>query len=257
MSIKDFRLDRKSAGAQALDGLWGPGPPGDLLYDMSGRGNHATRIGSTPDFRNTERGLVPWYDGVDDAYNCERRINLDAVAFTVMAWVWSDSTVATTVPAVCGMGESNPGDWRIRLANAQNPGVSMTADGDAGGIACNAAAGSFDAVRDTWVHVAFTRWIGAAAGAALYQDGLLMATDAVAPDDLNVADVLQIGCCDNKANRWWKGYIDDVRWYSRALSIAQVTHIYRTTRYHPYADIALGRIRRHGRVHTGHVRRAT
>lgn len=258
MSFKEFRLDAKSAGAQALDGLWGPGPPGDLLYDVSakgrGRGNHGTRVGAGNVWTSSERGIVSQFNGVDDAWNCERALGIDNYAFTLMAWVWLDSTVLSTTASVLGIGDLGADELQYRVQNSHAAGARLRVFGNAGTINVDSVGGSFHGVKESWVHVAVSRIRSGAAN--IYQNGLLMGTDATAGANLNTVKVLQIGCADSAAISWWKGMIDDVRYYSRTLSIAEITHIYRTTRWTPYADIALGRIRRHGRHQRGHVRRA-
>lgn len=258
MSLKQFRLDTKSAGAQALEGLWGPGPPGDLLYDMSakgrGRGNHATRTGAGPRSQYDEvRGHSLLFNGVDDVWSTERALQVDAGAFTMTAWVWLDSTTLQVNAAVCGSGDFHAAEWMFRISGSNGAAAALQGYGALGNISAAAVAGTFHGLKDSWAHVAFSRTTGGVAN--IYQNGLFVGTDATAADNLNTAKVLQIGCADSAANRWWQGMIDDVRHYSRALSLGEISHIYERTRYHPYADIVLEPIRRHGRHHWGHVRK--
>ncbi len=257
MSIQEFRLDTKSAGAQALEGLWGP-VVGDLLYDMSakgrGRGNHATRTGTGPRSQYSDRGRALLFNGADDQWTCERSLEIGLDSFTVMAWVWLDSTTLKTNCAAVAQGDSGVAEWMLYILTSEGVNARLAMYGDAGGISVNAGAGTFLAFEDQWTHVAVTR--SAAGLCSTYQNGLLMGSDATAADNLNTAKTFTIGCADSHAQRWWQGMIDDVRHYSRALSIGQITQIYNATRWTPYADIALGRIRQHGRAQTGHVRRA-
>jgi len=257
MPVKRFRLDTKSAGAQALEGLWGPGPPGDLLYDMSakgrGAGNHATRVGAGGRTQLSARGRVLLFNGVDDVWNTERPLGIGAASFTICAWVWLDSTVATAGASIAGSGDAGAGEWMFRVSPSSGVGAALSPYADAGGITPSAAAGTFHVVKEEWVHVAWNR--DAAGVSNVYQNGVYMATDVTAADNLNTAKVMTIGGADGHATRWWKGMMDDVRYYSRALSLGEIGHIYNATRYQPYADIALGWIRRHGRPHRGHIRR--
>lgn len=258
MSFKEFRLDAKSAGAQALDSLWGPGPPGDLLYDMSakgrGRGNHASRVGTGNVWTPSERGMVAQYNGTDDGFNSEFSLPIGLLPFSVMAWVWLDSTVVSTQANIIGEGSLGAGEWLLRVALSDvGANAKLAFYGDAGGMVAAGANGTFP--RDVWTHAAATR--SAAGILALYQNGVLLGTDATAADNLASAGVLTIGNANGVALRWWKGMIDDVRYYSRALSIGQIAHIYEATRWTPYTDIAKGPIRRYGsaRRQWGHVRR--
>lgn len=256
MSIKEFRLDAKAEGVHGLDGLWGP-LVGDLLYDMSakgrGRGNHATRVGTGARTQLSDRGRVMLFNGADDAWNCERAFSIGLRPFTVCAWVWLTGPPATTLPSPFSSGNVGAGEWMLRIVNAQNANAQGQFYGAAAAINALSPLGTFHATKDGWTHVAITR---RGALGRLYQDGLLVASDATSASNLNTAAVFQIGSAGSGANYWWDGMIDDVRYYSRELSLGQLAHIHRTTQYTPYADIALGRIRRHGAVHTGHVRRA-
>ncbi|MEE9185242.1 MAG: LamG domain-containing protein [Acidimicrobiia bacterium] len=256
MSIKEFRLDRKAAGAQALEGLWGPGPPGDLLYDMAGvgKGNHATRAGTGARSQLSDRGRVLLFNGVDDVWESERSLNIGTEAFTITAWVWLDSTVPGANASFASQGDTAAGEWMFRVVGSNVAGAQLGAYGDTGILNAAAPIGTFHPVKDEWVHVALTREV-VAADCHVYQNGALMWTDP-AIVNLNTAKAFDIGGADDAAGRWWKGMIDDVRYYSRTLSLGEITHMYNATRYTPYADIALGRMRRYGRVDTGHVRRA-
>jgi hypothetical protein len=254
MSIKEFRLDRKSAGANQLEGLWGP-LKGDLLYDMSakngGKGNHATREGTEPGWAfDPHHGQVPYFDGVNDAFDAERSLSIHTDAFTVTAWVWLDSTIATHSPVIMGQGvEPGATEWTFWVSNPLIATERLRFN--AIGIWAEAPNGSFP--LDEWVHVAAARFKVGGGGASLsiYQNGLLMHTDALADNNIGTAKVFRIGAGEAAAQRRWKGMIDDVRYYSRCLSIAQITHIYRMTRYNPYADLLLRPTRRIVHRHRG------
>lgn len=260
MSIKEFRLDRKSAGAHCLRGLWGP-KMGDLVYDVSatggGKANHATRAGGEPRSVPSERGHVMLFDGVNDAYASERGLDLGGPtgieAFTVMAWVWLDSTVPQVAPGIMSQGAFGGTEWILWIgwANIANANLWFSAIG----ISCEAPLGSFHAVKNQWVHVAASRqMIGGGGGTvSIYQNGVLMDTDPTALNNVGTAKVLQIGSGQSEATRWFKGMIDDVRYYNRGMSIAEIHHVYQTTRYHPYADIMLRPTRRLVHRHRGEV----
>lgn len=248
MSIKEFRLDRKAGGAQALDGLWGPGPPGDLLYDMSakdmGRGNHATRTGAGARTQLSDRGRALLFNGADDVWTTEHGLAIGTAAFTACAWVWLDSTVATAAASCLGCGDTAADEWHFRVTDSQHvANAYLTGFGRAGTIRADGAVASFHAFKNNWTHVAFTRADSDVAN--IYQNGLLMGTDATGGGAINTTKSLTIGGADGHAIRWWKGMISDVRYYSRALSLGQIAHIYNATRWTPYADIALRLRRRH------------
>jgi hypothetical protein len=239
MSIREFKLNTKCAGAQALEGLWGPAV-GDLLYDMSakgrGRGNHCTRTGAGPRTQyDEERGHCLLFNGTDDTWSTERALGIGTAPFTLMAWVWSDSTTVQQWASWVASGDAGVGEWMVRIFNSHNALSCLRAYGDGGGIAPEGALGTFNALKDTWAHVAWNR---TAAGVSnVYQNGLFVATDAAAADDLNTAKVMTIGSADAAVNRWFQGMIDDVRYYSRALSLAEISYVYDTTRGKPYADL--------------------
>jgi hypothetical protein len=240
MSIKNFRLDTKSAGAQALEGLWGP-VVGDLLYDMSakgrGRGNHCTRTGTGARSQMSDRGRVLLFNGADDVWTCERALGIGTASYTFMAWAWLDPAVAVTAACVMGSGDTGVGEFRLGTTNSHNATTRCSHQGDGGGISADGPAGAFHGRKGLWTHVAFTRHAGRATARTLV-NGLQVGADLTAADNLNTAKLHTIGCADGHAARWWLGMIDDVRYYSRALSLGEIGHIYTATRWTPYADIA-------------------
>ena len=252
MTIKEFRLDRKSTGAHQLEGLWGP-VKGELLYDMAGRGkgNHATRIGTGPRDQLTDRGRVSLFNGVDDGWDCERRIALALENFTLMCWLWLDSTVPQRYPVIIGQDDVGVRQWALWVDDGDRATAHL--EFQSTGIVVAAPAGSFHAVKDQWVHVAVRRWFtaGGAATTAIYQNAQLMGSHPATYSQYNASEILQIGSHDNAAANWWKGNITGVRYYTRALTPAQIHYIYRTTQHNPYADLLLRPTRRYVDRHRG------
>jgi len=255
MTVKEFRLDRKSTGAHQLEGLWGP-LEGDLLYDMSakngGMGHHGTRAGTGPRSQRSTRGQVPLFNGVDDYYQCDGPMRISHDTFTVMAWVWLDSTGLDDKPTAVGSGAGGASDWLLAIYDADVAGSFLRFNGVA--ITAAAAAGSFHPLKDSWAHIAAVRWHdGGSANAQmdLYQNGLLVGNDNVAHSTFLPYEIVQIGQSFGRANRWWQGMIDDVRYYSRALTGAQIHYIYRRTKDTPYADLMLRPTRRLVHRHRG------
>lgn len=260
--MKQFRLDRKSTGAHNLEGLWGP-LEGDLLYDMSatggGRGNHATRAGTGPRSQyDPQRGHCMLFNGTDDVYDCERSlINVarnDGIRglYTLMAWVWLDPAVTQTYAGIISEDAALAANsWRFSVMNSHLATARLRFA--TVGIVALADPGTFHGVKGEWVHVALTRrWDGLAGFNtvwSLYQNAVLM--DSAIGGGLRADDPMAIGSGMHDANRWWHGMIDDVRQYSRCLTAAQITHIYETTRYHPYADLMLRPTRRYAFRHRG------
>jgi hypothetical protein len=249
MTLKPFRLDRKVTGAHNLEGLWGPGPPGDLLYDASatgkGRGNHASREGTGPRYRDDpQRGRVSVFNGVDDHWDCERPLINTARdggiggLYTFTAWVWLDPTVTQNTPVIIGADDAfAPRRWAFYVNQAHLATAHLRFATT--GVNVAGPAGSFHAVKGEWVHVAVVREQDNIPGFNthwhLYQNGLSIAEGIAG--GLRAVDPPTIGAGFHLLNNWWHGMIDDVRQYSRCLTPAQIWYIYQTTQYHPYADI--------------------
>jgi hypothetical protein len=180
---------------------------------------------------------VPTFDGVGDSFDATR-LAIDWATFTVMAWVWLDSTGVKSDPVIIGQEDAGVRRWRLSIddAHGANAALKFTATVPR----ATAAAGSFHAFKDQWTHVAASRQhFPGGANLSIYQNGRLMGSDNTANVKMDADERLQFGSADGEANFWWKGKITDVRYYTRGLSIGEITHIYRTTRYHPYADIWL------------------
>jgi hypothetical protein len=182
----------------------------------------------------SDRGRVMLFNGADDTWEVETAFAIGLGTFTVCAWVWMDAPPATSLSAPFASGNVGAGEWMLRIVNAQNANAQAQAYGAGAAINVTAALGSFHALKESWVHLAYTR---RGALATLFQNGISMGTDATANSNLNTAKPFRIGHANVGANYWWDGMIDDVRYYSRELSLGEIGHIYERTRWTPYADI--------------------
>ncbi len=260
MSIKQFRLDRKSAGAQALIGLWGPGSPsGATWFDRSGRGNHGTLTDMDP--------------GTDWVVDSERDWALDFVTndsvqvsnflatgdYSITAWVWADTfaAIAGNADALIDNSTAAGSGFRFWVLNSAGSRRLKLQNnylfGSAGAI------GTTEVPTGQWVFVAGTsRNTGATSTCKVYVNGIWEATNAAADDYVQNGSNIAFGYRPTgsvSSVTAHDGKLTAIRIYNRILSDGQINHVYRSTLVKPYADIALGRIRRFGRHHWGHVRR--
>jgi hypothetical protein len=201
-----------SPPATGLVGAWGfDEPSGATAADASGRGNAGTISGAARTAGRFGGGLS--FDGVNDLVTVADAPSLDLTrAMTLEGWVR---------PAALG-------DWRTLLlkeqpgqlvyalyANTdapQRPSAHVFTSGDM------ALRGPATLPLNAWSHLAMT-WDGLTL--RLYVDGTLRASSALSGTATTSAGALRIGG-NTIWSEWFRGLIDEVRVYDRALSAAEV-----------------------------------
>jgi len=190
---------------------------GDTLYDYSGKGNHGNINGA----KWTDKEQAGWaldFDGVDDYVDCGNDASLDNfTALTLTAWV--NGQQQTNLVWFSGGTYSNE-----IILHFQGAGFYLVAsDGTASGYL------DWDSnpPLNEWVHLAAT-WDGSTM--KLYQNGVPQATTLAfsggSEGKLTNSTRRYIGHRFNSANPWFKGLIDEVRIYNRALSEDEIKKIY-------------------------------
>ncbi len=197
-------------------------------HDVSGNGNHGRVRGArlTADrFGRADRAYR--FDGVNDCLELPNERRFDLNTFTIAMHV-KISTVPPPSPRNAGgytlisKGE-NGGNFTLTLTQwgragygsvsyAQRTASGTWSSGNAGPIALN-----------RFHHIAVT-----AEGAVvrLYLDGQLkLETTSAKPRGLNDAPVLIGRSAGAVSPNWFKGIIDDVRVYSRALSAPEIERL--------------------------------
>jgi len=136
--------------------------------------------------------------------------------FTVSAWAKLDAFEETLEYYNGIFGDADAGQWGFGL-RARNDDHKMQIEFVDGTMAYHVATDPTPVSFDTWTH-----WVAVRndAQACLYRDGILVAEiyTVIASGPLRGATTIQtIGSAVTTAN-YWKGTIDEVRVYNRALS---------------------------------------
>lgn len=190
------------------------------VLDGSGNGNHGTGFGDI-DFVSGAFGQAASFDGLDDYVQTPRSIAGD---FSVAIWLrtthsapagsfWFEG-LGLVDGEVCG--SPSGGDWGIAQLNGGQ--ISF-----GGTIALDAAVTINDGV---WHSVVLTRESGGVAN--LYVDANLSASGVTGALALDAPPWIGLGNnpCDVVFNRnWYKGQLDEVRFYNRALTFPEVLEL--------------------------------
>lgn len=257
MTVKEFRLDRKSIGAHCLKGLWGPGPTGSAgktWLDMSVRRNDGvlTNMDLVTDcVADPERGWV--LDFVTDQ-SVQVPNFLTTGDYSITAWVKANSWVPEPLSNKAIIDNSTALGSGFRFYGFGDVGKWLKLSNDYLVVSAGAV-GTVPLVAGEWLHVAGTSHnTGATSTCKVYQNGRLTGTNLFVENYVQNGSNLGIGYRPTGGDSIitaFDGRMADVRIYNRALTGAQITHIYNATRYHPYADILLRPTRRYVHRHRG------
>ena len=192
------------------------------IYDKSGRGNNAYLSGvatsSAFGIGRVGQAFVP--DGVNDFIISANNLGISGNAeFTMCSWIRWRGNWSSDFPSF--MGNNSTG--------FTNQGLSFTVrDGrPAVDFWVNRFRASNALNTNTWYHVCGTKTPGIiSATTKLYVDGVEV-SGAVEGTDTTpniTASPAVIGRLD--ATRWFSGFIDESRFYNRALSAAEIKRLY-------------------------------
>ena len=187
---------------------------GSKVIDASGQGNHGTRSGNS---RITQGrfGKALSFDGLNDWVTVNDAASLDlTTGMTVEAWVYPTESMT---------------GWRTLLTKESPPDRAsyyLHANSDTDQPATGVFIGDYQDVRggpwlwpDTWVHLAGT-YDGTTQ--RLYVNGTEVANRAQSGPIEVSGGVLRIGG-NSILGELFKGRIDEIRVYNRALSAAEIT----------------------------------
>ncbi len=185
------------------------------VLDSSGNNLNGTIMGN-PAFTPGIAGQALIFDGGGDYVDCTNNVKWDAIAdkITVSAWFRVDVFDVTYQPIVT-KGDSS---WRI-ARNGETNGLQWRCNGPNPTFRIN---GTVNVNDGEWHHAAGT-YDGA--NAWLYVDGKLDGTMATAGPIAKNTQKVFLGGNSEQAARLWKGSIDEVRIYSRALTEAEVRYL--------------------------------
>lgn len=229
MRDRQFKLDHRRA--PGLVGLWGPGPPGGLLdYDMSGRGHDGTLAPAPTWVADPEWGWVLDFDG-------DKVIATPPIISTPLTLcAWAMSRDVTAVQSIMWLGDStDPTEyWEITF-NGNVAGDPFRAHVYTAS-SVRAEGGAY--VANSWYHVCGV--FAAVNSQKLYIDGQPVDSNVGGARDPTNVDRFTIGYRDDSTpTAPLDGQVSDARIYDRALSDAEIQHIFQTTKPEPYSDIRM------------------
>jgi hypothetical protein len=185
------------------------------VLDSSGNSLNGTIMGN-PAFTPGIAGQTLTFDGIGDYVDCTNNVKWDAITdkITVSAWFRVDVFDVTYQPIVT-KGDSS---WRI-ARNSETNNLQWRCNGPTPTFRIN---GTVNVNDGEWHHAAGT-YDGATAW--LYVDGKLDGTMATAGLIAKNTQKVFLGGNSEQTARLWKGSIDEVRIYNRALTEAEVRYL--------------------------------
>jgi|GEM_PF-6240955 hypothetical protein len=201
---------------------------GIVVSDVSGHGNDGTLIDmdvpAAWSLGYHDNALM--FDGVDDYITVPHHAsqNLE-LGYTFVAWMYFDSTAIVSVHGA-NISKGNIGGWGSRWLIGRTHAGGAIVDGKIRlnvGHNFNLNFSGWDYPVDEWVHVAVT-WNGN--NISYYANGVLVFSAAWnTPPNANTGDLIMGTGRSNWGHEFFKGALDDVRLYNRALSLFEIQAI--------------------------------
>ena len=189
---------------------------GTTAVDSSGNGNNGTLYGG-PQWVPGIMGGALEFDGVDDYVLVTRTVQDD---MTVMCWIKTATPGAALVPAAAWRGSGLiwsdvAGTMNDFILAVWDRKLIFSTEESQSGLSVG------DVVMGDWVHVAVTR-VGSTADVKMYINGEIDKEINLAfTGPLTANPNITIGA-DPLDSRFYKGLIDDVRIYNRALTASEI-----------------------------------
>jgi hypothetical protein len=205
-----------------LAGAWGLDEgTGTQTADASGNGNTGSLVGDTTWLPAAEHGAGLSFDGSGDSVESVSSSSLDigGIAITVSFWAWVDDSTGSDMVFL-----AKPWTVGTQALPHYQYAVEFDTQAKAADFFLGTTAGvrlgpySMTVTPGTWVNVAFSYDGSFVRG---YRDGVLALTSAASDSIGQRATPLRLGV-DAIGAQGFKGRLDDVRIYSRALSAAEI-----------------------------------
>lgn len=183
-------------------GAWAPclGPTGLTLRDWSGYANHGTLRNMEGADWSLNRGYTLDFDGLDEYVDCgAARVPAGNIAWSF--WLWNRASGVNA-----GIVYDDASIVGVRYNNANNLRVNTTP--------ANLYLVDASVATNTWIHYAIS-----VDGTTMttFKNGVLFNQQTVVActgmNNVNIGWLLGAS-----ADRYWNGYLDDIRIYRRALS---------------------------------------
>jgi PKD repeat protein len=187
---------------------------GTTVTDASGQGNHGTISGASR-ITTGRFGNALSFNGTSDWVTVNSSPSFDMTSsMTIEAWVYPTSTAAASQTLVTKEVSGNVAYYLAASSSSSTPQFSVIT----GGGAWWNLYGTSALAANTWVHLAAT-YDGTTQ--RLYINGTEVARRAQSGDMMVGSGALRIGG-NSLWGEYFKGYIDEVRIYNRALTQAQI-----------------------------------
>ncbi|MFI5495137.1 LamG domain-containing protein [Actinoplanes sp. NPDC051859] len=199
---------------------------GTTTADGSGLVNQGTLSGASWLRPGRLGGSAVTLDGVDDYIESAGPAVTTTGSYTAMAWVYlTDSSVNRYVLAQEGVNQSvfgvhafvtgtgACGCWSVRYVDESGNGTRVNS--------------SVPVALHTWVHLTTVRDV-AAGKVYLYVNGQTAVNETAYSTTVNATGPLSVGRLkvDGAWSNYWKGAVDDVRTYNRAISSNDIRYLY-------------------------------
>ncbi len=215
-----------------LSGLWNPSGlvgwwpltegSGTVALDFSGNGNNGTWAGTAPYYASGKVGpYAGTFDGSTDRVTFADTAALRPVALTLVAWENLSNTTCAAGNANCIIFSKYGGDYHGVILENLTGGTPYFQILSSSTSLPAIAAGTVSAGK--WSQIAGT-WDGATM--ALYVNGVSVATTSASAITWDVGGGGMIGGTSWFTYYNFPGQINDLRFYSRALSAAEVQALY-------------------------------
>jgi hypothetical protein len=243
-AISCFRPTKTAISADISDGLLGYWPLDEVTdkatIDASGNGNDGF-VNGYPELVQGKFGMTMSFDGVDDFVYVGNDPGFDHGTgdFTISAWIKTTYVELDEDPTIFGKGGDSEGGIRYcLLIHETHNSIRLVLDNDK---AKYWPEGQIPVTDDQWHHI-----IGMRDGTILrifvdgVQDSGVMQTDTMANTDFTIPADYDIGATSQYGafigvihshakghlQKFFKGLIDDVAVWNRALSEEEVRHLY-------------------------------
>ena len=188
----------------------------------------ATWVASSSDSSITRTGIMQFVAANSNQIVVQGATNLDSATGTITFWLRSagtdTSTPGTTGAALFGQTNGSTGNGFIIV---QEDGGNLFFNAPNGNLSVNTITSLASISDNKWHLVALTFDQSASGSASLYVDGALDTTSANGNNWALVAgSPIQIGASADPNWRAYNGLLDDVRYYSRQLTLTEIASIY-------------------------------